>query len=402
VAADRDRGRSSLRRGPGAAAVRVRRIVAFREFLGRRGQPGLPAGQRYLPGSSLVKQLITKAAVAVAAAVVACGVLAACGSSAGSATLTLYSGQHVQTAQNLVAAFEKKTGIKVAIRSDDEDALADQIETEGANSPADLFYTENTPPLESLQSKGLLSPVARSTLSHTPSQYNSPGGDWVGVSARTSVIVYNPSLISVGQLPTKISQFADAQYKGKLALAPQETDFQPIVTAYDQAYGKAAALTWLKAIKANAAGHVYPDNETIVSEVNQGAVAFGVVNQYYWYRMRAEIGASRVKAQITHLAPHDPGYVVDISGAAALKSSKHQAEDQKFLAFLVSKQAQEIIARPGTAANESISFEYPIASGVTTLAPEMPFSQLQPYPITISQLGTGATAIALMRQAGLL
>jgi iron(III) transport system substrate-binding protein len=244
--------------------------------------------------------------------------------------------------------------------------------------------------------------VAASTLSRTPSQYNSPAGDWVGVSARTSVIVYNPGLISESQLPTQISQFADARYKGKLALAPQETDFQPIVTAYDQRYGKAATLTWLAALKANSAGHVYPDNETIASEVNQGAVAFGIVNQYYWYRMRAEIGASRVKAQITHLAPHNPGYVVDVSGAAILKSSKHQADDQKFLAFLVSKQAQEIIAHPGTGPGDSISFEYPLASGVTTLAPETPFSRLEPYPITIAQLGTGSTAIALLREAGLL
>jgi iron(III) transport system substrate-binding protein len=341
------------------------------------------------------------------AAVAACGALAACGSAsansgASGATLTLDSGQHVQTAENLVAAFEKKTGIQIQIRSDDEDALADQIATEGSHSPADLFYTENTPPLMSLEGKGLLSPVDAATLSHTPSQYNSPGGDWVGVSARTSVIVYNPSLIKAGQLPTQISQFADPKYKGKLAIAPQETDFQPIVLAYDRAYGQAATLKWLAGLKANAAGHVYPDNETIASEVNQGAVGFGIVNQYYWYRMRAEIGASRVKAQITHLAPRNPGYVIDVSGAAVLKASKHQAEAQKFLAFLVSKQGQEIIAHPGTGPGQSISFEYPLASGVRTLAPETPFTQLQPYPITIAQLGTGSAGIALLRQAGLL
>jgi iron(III) transport system substrate-binding protein len=345
---------------------------------------------------------------ALAAALVACGALAACSSAsahsgpAGEAPLTLYSGQHVQTAENLVAAFEKKTGIKVSIRSDDEDALADQIQTEGGHTPADLFYTENTAPLESLESRGLLSPVAKSTLSRTPARYDSPGGDWVGISARTSVIIYNPSLITLSQLPTEVSQFAEAKYKGKVAIAPQETDFQPIVTAYDKAYGQAATLAWLRAVKANAAGHVYPDNETIASEVNQGAVAFGIVNQYYWYRMQAEIGASRVKAKITHFAPHNPGYVVDISGAAALKSSKHQAEDQRFLAFLVSKAGQEIIAHPGTGPAQSISFEYPIASGVTTLAPETPFSQLEPYPMSVGQIGTGATAISLMRQAGLL
>jgi iron(III) transport system substrate-binding protein len=342
----------------------------------------------------------TRWLAAVAAVAACCGVLAGCGTASGSdsQSITLYNGQHEQTADALVNAFEKEYGITVNIRSDDEDTLADEIVTEGSHSPADVFYTENSPPLESLQAKGLLAKVDASTLSHTPAKYNSPDGDWVGVSGRVSVLIWNPSLISESQLPTHVSQLAEAKYKGKLALAPQETDFQPIVTAYDRAYGKSATLSWLKAINANASGHIYPDNETIADEVNRGAVAFGIVNQYYWYRMRAEIGASNVHSQITHFAPGDPGYVVDISGAAILKSSTHQEAAQKFLAFITSKQGQSIIGDP----SKSISFEYPIASGVTTEAPETPFSQLQPYPMTIADLGTGATAIALMRQAGLL
>jgi iron(III) transport system substrate-binding protein len=167
------------------------------------------------------------------------------------------------------------------------------------------------------------------------------------------------------------------------------------VTAYLRAYGKAATISWLKAIKANAGGHVYPDNETIADEVNRGAVAFGVVNQYYWYRMGAELGKVNVHSKITYFAPHDPGYVLDVSGAAVLKSSKNQAAAQKFLAFLVSKQGQEIIAH-------SISFEYPLDDGVKTAAPETPFSQLEPNSITIPELGDGSTAISLLQKTGLL
>lgn len=346
------------------------------------------------------------AAVLAAAAMLASGAaLSACGGTAAAGdanTITLYNGQHEQTADNLITAFEQKTGIKVIVRNDDEDVLADQIIAEGSRSPADVFFTENSPPLEALQDKGLLSPVDPSTLAHTPSRYDSPQGDWVGVSARVSVIIYNPSLISASQLPTHVSQLAEARYKGKLALAPGETDFQPIVTAYDRNYGKAATLSWLKAIYANASGHIYPDNETIADEVNRGAAAFGIVNQYYWYRMRAEIGNGNMHSKITYFASGDPGYVLDVSGAAVLKSSKHQADAQKFVAFLVSKQAQEIIAHPGSGPGESLSFEYPIADGVTGDAGETPFGDLHPYPITIPELGDGSTAIALLRAAGLL
>jgi iron(III) transport system substrate-binding protein len=336
---------------------------------------------------------------AIVAIVAATGLLAACGSSTSTSgsvtTITVYSGQHEQTTDSLAMAFEQKTGIKVNVRYNDEDSFANQIETEGANSPADVFYTENTPPLDALQDKGLLAPLDSSTLDQTASKWNSTAGDWVGVSARVSVIIYNPSLIKASQLPTTILELGDPKYKGKLAIAAGETDFYSVVASVDRAYGKARTLKWLAAIKSNAGSdHIYPDNETIADEVNRGQAAFGVVNQYYWYRMRGEIGASQMHSKIVYFAPHDPGYVLDISGAAILKSSKHKAAAQKFVAFLVSKQGQEIIAH-------SLSYEYPIDHGVVQPA-EPAFSSLQPNSISIADLGNGSTAIALMRQAGLL
>jgi iron(III) transport system substrate-binding protein len=336
-------------------------------------------------------------AAVVAAASLA---LAACGSTSPAAskvtTITLYHGQHVQTTDSLVSAFEKANpSIKVAVRSDDEDTFDAEIVQEGSRTPADVFYTENSPALEYLQQRGLLAKTDASTLAKTPAKYNSPEGDWVGVSARVSVLIYNPSLIKKSQLPQHVLQLASPKYKGKLAFAAGETDFQPIVTSVIRAYGKARALTWLNGIKANAGSHIYPDNETITYDVNRGIVAFGLINQYYWYRLQAELGTSNMHSKITYLAPHDPGYVLDVSGAAVLKSSKHQAAAQKLVAFLVSKQGQEIIAH-------SISYEYPIASGVTTAQPETPFQNLQPYPINIGELGTGSVAIALLREAQLL
>jgi iron(III) transport system substrate-binding protein len=321
--------------------------------------------------------------------------VAGCGSSGSANSLTVYSGQHVQTTAALVEAFEKATGITVNTRSDDEDTLAAQISAEGSNSPADVFYTENSPALEYLQGKGMLSPVLPTTLAKVPANDSSPHGDWVGVSARVSVIIYNPSLISASELPTSVMQLSDPTYRGKLAIAPSETDFQPIVTSVAETYGDAAAVTWLKGIASNAGSRVYPDNETIVNEVNRGSAALGVINQYYWYRIRDEIGASNMHAKIALLAPHDVGYVIDVSGAGVLKSSSHQANAQRFLAFLVSPEAQQIIAH-------SESYEYPIVPGIAASPKEVPLAQLQPNAVSIADLGDGATAVSLLQKAGLL
>lgn len=350
-----------------------------------------------LPYASL--SLLTLLAMAITLAAcgssssTSAGSTATSGSTTPGTTITLYNGQHEQTTSLLVAGFEKQTGIEVKVRSDDEDVLGNQIIQEGSSSPADVFYTENTPVLEDLQEKGLLSPVSASTLAAVPAKYSSPQGDWVGVSARVSVLVYNTSLVKASELPSSILELAQPKWKGKLGFAPSETDFQPLVTAITKLDGEAAAEKWLEGIQANA--KVYPDNETVVAQVNNGESTVGIINHYYWYRLRDEVGESHVHSALHYYTPHDPGYLLNVSGAAVLKSSKQQAAAQKLVAYLVSKQGQEILAH-------SHSYEYPIGSGVLSAQPLKPFDELQLAPITIEDLGNGHAPLELEQKLGLL
>lgn len=311
-------------------------------------------------------------------------------------TITLYSAQHEQTTNALIAAFTAQTGIKVTTRSDGEDVLTAQIEQEGAKSPADVFYTENSPWLEQLDQKHLLAKVDPATLHQVPAADSGASGDWVGVSARVSALIYNTDTLTASQLPKSVLDLADPQWKGKLDLAPSETDFWPVISSVAKTYGNAKALAWLQALKANTeAKGSAPDNETVVSDVSQGSSQIGIVNHYYFYRLQAEVGRSAVHAALVPLAPHDPGYVLDISGAAVLSSSKHQAAAQKLLAFLTSATGQTILAH-------SQSFEYPIAANVAANSALPPFDQWQPNSFSVAELGTGEDAKTLLQQAQLI
>src|SRR5579875_1544261 len=331
------------------------------------------------------------------AAALAAGALAlsACQAAGAGSELVVYNGQHPQTTAALVAAFERETGIPVSVRSDDESILADQIVQEGRSSPADVIITENTPALEYLQSRGLLARLPTSILDRVPRADRSPRGDWVGVTARVSVLVYNTERLSRRELPRSILDLATPRWRGKLAIAPEETDFQPVVTAVARAYGRARALAWLSGIEANGAAHTYADNETFTAAVNSGQAELGVIDQYYWFRLRAEVGPSGLHSGIAFLAPANPGYVLDVSGAAVLASSDMRSDAERFVAFLDSREGQRIIAR-------SDSFEYPLVSGVPAAPGLPPLATLRPYPITLEQLGDGAEAVMLMRLAGLL
>jgi iron(III) transport system substrate-binding protein len=314
--------------------------------------------------------------------------------SASAASLTLYSAQHEQTVDLLTKAFTKETGIDVKVHFGEAPELASQLVKEGAASPADVFFTENSPELEWLSEKGLLAKVAPATLASVPAQDSGSAGDWVGVFARENVLAFNPDMIKEAALPASLLDLAKPEWKGKVAIAPTDADFLPLVGAVVAIKGRPAALEWLKGLHDNAT--IFDDDEGVVAAVDRGAVATGVINNYYWARLRMEEGADKAHSAIHHFAGGDVGGLMNISGAAALKGSHNPAAAQKFLAFLVSKPAQEMVSKL------DITFEYPLAAGVAANPILKPVSELQPPSLTLKQIGDDRDAAELLREAGLI
>jgi iron(III) transport system substrate-binding protein len=309
-------------------------------------------------------------------------------------TLTLYNAQHEQVVGMLTAMFTRQTGIKVLVHTGEGPDIASQILQEGADSPADLFFTENSPELILLDEKGLLAPVDPATLAKVPAKYSAADGDWLGVLARENVLDFNASMISETALPASLMDLARPDWAGKVGIAPSDADFLPLVSAVIRTQGKPAALAWLNGLKANA--KIYEDDESVVAAVARGDVAVGVVNNYYWARLEADLGPRKIDSALYHFKHGDIGGLINISGAAVLKSSKNQAAAQKFLAFLVSHQAQVALGE------SEIDFEYPLAPGVAPNKRLAPFSALQPPAISVSKLGDDQDAGALLQQAGLI
>ncbi|WP_233273039.1 iron ABC transporter substrate-binding protein [Paraburkholderia acidisoli] len=313
---------------------------------------------------------------------------------AHAASITLYNAQHEQVVNQLAKDFEQQSGVSVKIRSGEGPALAAQLVAEGANTPADVYFTENSPELMLLEEKGLLAPVAAATLAAVPAQYSSPTGHWVGVTARENVLAYNTSKLQAAQLPHSLLDLAKPEWRGKVGIAPSDADFLPVVDAVLALKGESATLDWLKGLKANA--QIFDDDEGVVAAVNRGAVATGIINNYYWDRLHAEIGDKATHSAVGHFADGDVGALVNVSGAAVMKTAHNAADAQKFLDYLVSERAQKLMAQ------NHISFEYPLRPGVQGDPINKPFDQLKPPSLTIQQLGDDSQAGRLLRQAGLL
>ena len=314
-------------------------------------------------------------------------------SSGSGESITIYSGQHPQTVSALVDAFRDSTGIGVSLRSAPEGELANQLLLEGSNSPADVFYVGNSPALEALDQKGLLAPVAAATLSAVPKADSSPKGNWVGASARASVLVYNTGQLKPADLPASLLDLAKPEWKGRVGFAPSETDFQPLVTSVATLKGEDAAKQWLEGLKNN--GKTYDSNEAVIAAVNRGEVGAGLIEHYYWYRLRDEIPSDEFHVALHYFPRGDPGHLLVASGAGVLRSSDHSAAAQRFLSYLVSPAGQEIIAT-------SNSYEYPLRPGVANTSLERPFASLLPSALSVAQVGDGQSAFRLLQDVGLL
>jgi len=310
------------------------------------------------------------------------------------ASITLYNAQHEQLVNQLAKDFEKETGITVKIRNGEGPALAAQLVAEGAATPADVYFTENSPELMLLEEKGLLGTVDKSTLATVPARYSSPHGNWVGVFARESVLAYNTSKIQPAQLPASVMDLAKPEWKGKVGIAPSDADFLPLVSGVLATRGHEQALVWLKGLKANA--QIFDDEEGVIAAVNRGAVATGIINNYYWDRLYTELGKDKTRSAIYHFGHRDIGALVNVSGAGMLKTAHNPEGAQRFLAYLVGEHAQSLMA------GGHVGYEYPLRAGVAPDPLLKPFNELEPPTLTLEQLGDDSQAAKLLREAGLL
>lgn len=303
--------------------------------------------------------------------------------------LTLYNGQHKEIGEAIAQAYEAKTGIHVNVRKGSSNQLASQVMEEGQRSPADVIYTEESPPLNNLGEQGFLAKIDPSTLDMLPPDYVAKDGSWMGVTARVRVVAYNPKLIDEKDLPETVMDFAEPQWQGKVGFVPTSGAFQEQAVAIIKLHGREAAEEWLTGLRAF--GKTYTNNMVALKAVENGEVATVLVNNYYWFALQREKG--QLDSKLHYFSNGDAGGLITISSAAVLKSSKHPREAQALLAYMASEEGQRVITQT--------TAEYPLHKGMVSDRGLKPFDELQAPAITPADIGNAEDALDLERDVGL-
>lgn len=305
--------------------------------------------------------------------------------------LVVYNAQHENLTQAWADEFSRENGgVTVQLRNGSDLEMANQLVAEGADSPADVFITENSPGMNVVENAGLFADVAPTTLTQISTRFSPSTGKWVGVAARSTVFVYNTAELTEDQLPSSLLDLAQPEWKGRWAAAPSGADFQAIVSALYELKGADATEAWLTGMQENATA--YKGNSAVMKAVNAGEIAGGVIYHYYWYGDQAGTKENSGNTALHFFGNQDPGAFVSVSGAGVLASSTKQDLAQKFVAFIASKAGQDIVGRT--------VLEYPLLD--SSAAPALkPLSSLDAPVVDPAKLNSVAVS-DLMTQVGLL
>jgi iron(III) transport system substrate-binding protein len=338
--------------------------------------------------------------------VAACGATGGTASPAGSAspdpsaessggaggTLTVYSGRSEELVGPLIERFSDETGIDVQVNYAGTTDLAATILEEGDASPADVFFAQDAGALGAIGAEDRLAELPAETLTRVDERFVSDDRDWVGVSGRARVVVYDTRVLEEADLPTSIEGFTDEAWRGRIGWAPTNASLQSFVTAYRVLEGDDAARAWLEGIQANEP-KVYEGNDAVLAAVAAGEIEVGFVNHYYLMRQLEEQGED-FPVRNHFLPGGDPGSLVNVAGAGILTTAPNAPAAQQFVDYLLAEEAQQYFADETN--------EYPLIDGVAANPALPPLTEIESPDIDLSDLSDLEGTLQLMQEAGVL
>lgn len=263
--------------------------------------------------------------------------------------LVVYSGRNKSLIEPLLERFQS-AGRKLEVRYGETAELVATLLEEGERTPCDVFIAQDAAALGMLSRTGMLRALPDDLLGRLPVSFASPQGDWIGLSGRARVVVYNTESVGPEDLPQTLDEVTAPRFRGRFGLAPGNASFQAHMAVYRAVHGPEALAKLLAGMAANEPKR-YPKNSPIVEAAIQGEIDWGLVNHYYLWRALAE-NPEATAANAFMVGDEVSGFI-NLAGVGAL-SDRPQAIE--LVRFLVSDEAQEYFAEE--------TFEYPVVAGV--------------------------------------
>lgn len=320
--------------------------------------------------------------------------------------VNLYTDRHYEIDQELFSTFTSQTGIRVNVVKLDADPLLTRLETEGTSTDADLIFLADAGRLGRAKGKGLLKAFPdQPSLEVVPSYLKDIDQQWIGLTKRARILVYDPARLQANQLST---YEALGQLNSTLKVAVRSSSHvynQSLVASMIEQIGVTATSAWIEglvthfAIRDPFTGSTNPvgnDRDQAKAVYNQLADV-AIMNSYYFGRMlySEDDNEARIAESLAVFFPNQAtfGTHINISGLGLTKHGKRQANAVALLDFLLSTSSQKVFADG--------NFEYPVRADVEPHPLLQSWGSFEEQTISLSTLYSNSQeAFQLMVAAG--
>jgi len=275
--------------------------------------------------------------------------------------VNLYSARKEKLIKPLLDTFTKETGINVNLVTAKAGPLLKRLQTEGINSPADLFITTDAGRLHKADEAGVLQATESDVLEKAiPASFRDPDGVWYGLSLRARPIFYVKDKVKPEELST-YEALADDKWKNRICIRSSSNIYnQSLVASMISNNGAEKTQEWANKFVSNLARKPKGGDRDQIKAAAAGECDIAIANTYYYGKMIHGKDKKQNKAAeaVAIFWPNqaDRGAHVNISGIAMTKAAKNKANAQKLMEFLVNEDSQNWYAQ--------VNYEYPvIASG---------------------------------------
>ena len=308
--------------------------------------------------------------------------------------LNIYSHRQPFLIKPFLELFTSKTGIKTNVVYSTK-GLAQRLEAEGENSPADIILTVDIGRLYIYEDKNLLAPIKSKTLENNiPSHLKSPNNTWFGLSKRARVIVVSKDRVDENKIK-RMEDLVRPEWKGRICTRPGSHVYnRALMSSMIAAHGILKAEEWAKGLVNNFARRPQGHDRAQIKAIFEGQCDISIINNYYFGKLKYSEDktkrewAKSLKLIFPNQGDNDRGAHVNISGGGVVKYSKNKEAAIRLLEFLSSEEAQILYGQ--------INFEYPANLNVKPSKELLSWGNLQEDQvpiIKIAELGPDAQKI---------
>lgn len=276
-----------------------------------------------------------------------CLLATACGGDApGKGNVVLYTSLNEPTARAVLDVFEKRTGIRVVLRTDTERdktvGLVAALLEERARPQADVFWNSEVANTVRLKMEGVLEALDPPPAGHgrIPSKYRDPDGVWWGFAARARILIVNTQLVPADRRPSSFQDILDPAWKGRAGIVrPVTGTTLTHVAALQEVLGEEETSAFLQRVIDHDTP-LPPGNGRLARLVGEGELAFGLTDSSD-YRLVREEGFP-----VDAIYPDQDGIgtLVLPNTVARVKGGPNPENARLLIEFLISDEAEKILA----------------------------------------------------------